>query len=498
MKKYLPVILILIASCYLLLNNLGNQFLWQDEAETALLARNTLTYGFPRAFDGKNLVNPSIRTGYGPDYGWRYHPWGQFYITALSFKLLGEGTFRARLPFALIGLLNIYLAYLFAYRTTRDITAANITALLTSLSVPFLLLMRQCRYYAPAVFLVLAILLTYHRYTEKRSAGPLVLLAAGLALLGHTVHGMYLPVLAAVIVHYCVFAFDKKSFPAFFASCGASFLLVLPWFIYSNSGAHVAAITLERLRKNLEFQLRMTNKYIMPFFFFLGMYPLRVMLRKNWTIRLADGEKCALKLIGAVVIMSVAAFCFAQERNLRYLVYFIPLLAVVQSLILVRLLRFNKYLFAGFLALSLFTGVFNMGRFEFLLPKYLYEITHDYDGPVEGIARFFWKRSEKIKRGDTVKISYGDMPLMFYADFKVDNSRVFDDGHMPEWIVFRRWWDGEELLESDYFTKVQKTYKKHVLDYPDIPWENRPGDLGYHRFATDKEAPGVIIFEKRK
>jgi hypothetical protein len=66
---------------------------------------------------------------------------------------------------------------------------------------------------------------------------------------------------------------------------------------------------------------------------------------------------------------------------------------------------------------------------------------------------------------------------------------------MPRWIVFRRGW--HEQLGNSYYTKVQKTYKKHVLDYPDIQYENRPGDLGYHKFSTDKEAPGVIVFEKK-
>ncbi|MBD3295854.1 MAG: hypothetical protein GF392_00615 [Candidatus Omnitrophica bacterium] len=497
LRKHLPIILILLASFYLLFNNLGNQFLWQDEAETAVLARNTLEYGFPRAYDGKNLVNPTIRTGYGPDHGWRYHPWGQFYITALSFRIFGEGTFRARLPFALFGLINILLVYLFTLRTTENRNTAAIAAFLTGLSVPFLLLMRQCRYYAPAVFLILTILLLYHWFLKRKTVFILLPLAATLALLGHTVHGMYVPVTAALAAHYILFSADRKTWPWFFACCLGSFLLVLPWFIYSNSSAHVASITAERIWKNLEFQIRMINKYIIPAAFLLSMYPLRGMLTKRWTIHLRAGEKQALKLITPVIVLSILAFCFAQERNFRYLVYFIPLLAIVEAMILIRLMRFNRVLFTAFLLISIFTNFFNMFRPEPLLPRYLYEITHDYDGPIEGIVRFFWARSDRIKKGETIKISYGDMPLMFYTDFRVDNSGVYDKEHMPEWIVFRRWWDGKESLTGEYFLEVQKEYKKHVLNYPDIPWENRPGDIDYHGFSTDTEAPGVIIFEKK-
>jgi hypothetical protein len=159
-------------------------------------------------------------------------------------------------------------------------------------------------------------------------------------------------------------------------------------------------------------------------------------------------------------------------------------------MILLRLWHWNRMIMVAFVSISLLTGVFNMGRMEFYLPKYLYEITHDYEGPIKGISTFL---NANADAGDTVKIIYGDMPIMFYTDLKVDNSGIYDDDHMPEWIVFRGSWN--ESLDSKYYKKVQATYRKHVLDYPDIKWENRPGDLGYHKFWTVKDAPGVIIFE---
>jgi len=494
MKKYIPLLIILAAASFLLLANLGNQYLWQDEAETAVLARNVLKFGFPRAHDGVNLVNPTIRTGYGPGYSWLYHPWGQFYLTALSFKLLGESTFSARLPFAFLGILNILLIYLLAYRWTRVRFVAGCSAFLTATSVPYLLLMRQCRYYSPAVFLVLSALLAYDRYLERRLKRYAALLAAVLALLGYTVHGMFLPLSLALAVHYLVFRFDKRSFPVLAAAGAAAFAAVLPWLLYSNSAAHVAAVTSERLWKNLEFQIRMINKFIFPLFFFLSVYAGRLILARKWEFALSDREKGAVKTILTVIAVNILAFCFAEERNLRYLVYFIPLLAVIQGMILLRLARKNRGLLSLFLAVSVLTGVFNMGTPSFLLPKYLYEITHDYDGPVEGIVKFL---RHNAAPGDTVKISYGDLPVMFYTDLEVDNSRVLDPGRIPDWLVFRRWWDGKESLGDAYYVDLEKTHEKYVLDYPDIPWENRPGDIGHHRFATDKKAPGVVIFGRR-
>ncbi len=495
MKTNVPIILLLAIASTLIFTNISNQYLWQDEAETALLAKNVLQFGYPRAYDGKNLINPPIRTGYAEDYGWRYHPWMQFYITALSFKIFGPGTFSARFPFALLGVINILLLYLLAYQLTRQRFVAICSAFLMTMSVPYLLLMRQCRYYAPAIFLILFAILFYSKYQEEKSTGNLAFFSLALILLGYTVHGMFVPMYAAIGLHYLTFAFEKKTFPKTAVAGVIVLAAVLPWFLYSNSGAHVADITLERIRKNLEFELRMINKYLFPVFFFMAMYFARGLWKRRWTIRLLPAEKNALKIISAVLLMSLAAFGFAQERNLRYLVYFIPLLSIIQGLILLRLMRFNRLLLVTFLTLSIFTGVFNMGRFEMFLPKYIYEITHDYDGPIEGIVTFLNKNASP---GDVVKITYGDMPVIFYTGLEVDNTRIFDEEHLPEWIVFRRWWDGKQLLWDAYFQEVNRTYNKHVLDYPDIPWENRPGDLGYHRFSTDREAPNIIIFERRE
>ena len=47
---------ILGLAALLLLWGLGNSYLWQDEAATAVLAQRTLRYGRPLAYDGVNLI----------------------------------------------------------------------------------------------------------------------------------------------------------------------------------------------------------------------------------------------------------------------------------------------------------------------------------------------------------------------------------------------------------------------------------------------------------
>ena len=41
---------------FLFLGNLSDRYLWGDEAETAMLAKNITRYGVPKVYDGKNTV----------------------------------------------------------------------------------------------------------------------------------------------------------------------------------------------------------------------------------------------------------------------------------------------------------------------------------------------------------------------------------------------------------------------------------------------------------
>src|SRR5215470_5794462 len=98
-----PAALLGLCAC-LALYGLDRPRLWVDEAETALLARSIRVYGIPEARVGSDLISQEIGREFGPDLVWRWTPWLDKYVAAGSFALLGESTFAARLPFALIGL----------------------------------------------------------------------------------------------------------------------------------------------------------------------------------------------------------------------------------------------------------------------------------------------------------------------------------------------------------------------------------------------------------
>src|SRR6266568_7222179 len=106
------IVLVLIAiSAALVFWNLGATSLWEDEAQTALVARNILATGVPTASDGKNFV--SIFTDHrdvrGAIYIWQ--GWFPSYLAAGSMAIWGRNAMGARFPFAVAFLVLIGFYY---------------------------------------------------------------------------------------------------------------------------------------------------------------------------------------------------------------------------------------------------------------------------------------------------------------------------------------------------------------------------------------------------
>lgn len=170
----------------LLFWRLGDVYLWQDEANTAVLAVRMLKYGKPLAYDGVNLLtNDNFgaenretigeRTGNAKagveyivrrgdlkaDTAWIYHPWGQFLVAAGSIYLLGQTTVAARIPFALAGLATVFLLYRLARSATGDRRVALLSIAFLGMNAYWILHSRQSRYYALSSLCLLLTVLAY-------------------------------------------------------------------------------------------------------------------------------------------------------------------------------------------------------------------------------------------------------------------------------------------------------------------------------------------------
>ncbi len=488
-----------IVASFLLLYNLDNQYFWQDEAETACLARNIVKFGVPAASDGRNLVVLDFYDrpeDYFPGKLWKGQPWLAMYMAATSFRIFGENTFAGRLPFAVLGIFTIFLTYLLARRLFRDRAVANITALLLTLSVPFILHCRQCRYFSPGIFLTVLSAYLYLDYLRKRSFSALLLLAS-LFLLVNTSVGYYLSVATAITAH--LYFHDRKNF-----FCRRNLIVLSVIFLYAASALYLFNISrrvakpgLKWISPNIRYYVRSINRYIFPWRSFLILYACYAAIKRRFVFEIGTRDRKALLIILAFIASVFPYIIFADFNSLRYVIHVAPFFYMLEAYIFYRIIRESRQAAVLIiLPIALFTNLLSISLpVESYFGNYLYEITHDYDGPVEGIVKFLNKNA---KPDDTVKIMYGDNACIFYTGLKVDNRQPFEDGQYPEWIIPRRAWNDSRFYASDYYKEIEKRYEKIAIPYPDIRWENRPDDMGYHKYRTDTSSPGVTIYKRKR
>src|SRR5437588_11174053 len=113
LRQHLPFALIAVIAAGLIFTNLGSDYLWADEGDTAVLASNILKYGVPKAWDGVTFIDSDKGARLNDDLVMVSHPWLQYYLTAASFLVFVENTLAARLPFALAGWVTTLLVYMF-------------------------------------------------------------------------------------------------------------------------------------------------------------------------------------------------------------------------------------------------------------------------------------------------------------------------------------------------------------------------------------------------
>jgi hypothetical protein len=132
------------------------------------------------------------------------------------------------------------------------------------------------------------------------------------------------------------------------------------------------------------------------------------------------------------------------------------------------------------------------------MKDFLYELTHDYDGPIEGIVKYLNKNGSD---NDIVAITYGDLPLKFYTNMRVIGGLTGEDlsaAKQAKWVILRKY----VVSEKDAKVKMWmlqnipwENYGRIVIDYPDIPFENRE-DPAEHHFRTVTDEDRVVIFRK--
>lgn len=539
---YMSLAILASLACTMMFWHLGQRYLWQDEAATAVLAERMLEFGKPLAYDGRNLItwdinqpvdaedaarlarNPeamvrayAARGEFKHDTAWIGHPWGQFVLAAASLQALGHGTWQARAPFAMCGVMTVVVLYVIVRQLTQDRLQAWLAALLLISNVYWVLHMRQCRYYAPSSLLLLLTLFAYLRWQDARRAAAVLFVVTAWTLFQFD-YGTWFPVVG-------ILAIDSlwrqrrtvlNSLLVFLALAAA----IAPWVFYYELFSRVRATVVPLYHRGL-WNYFFFNQYLVPVVVLVIAGWL--LWRERGSMRLREQQFLTTAwAITASGLFWVPVVIHAPHH--RYLVAATPLACVVLANVVVRftdLIRSHlawirwrtatAVVLVGFLVVSPWLS--NVASVPYLLesgaPRLGILIRAEWNifcQDLRGVMRdpnreLVTLLQSKLGPEDEVVINYEDVPLMFYlpngirggvACFRVRDAK----SPPPRLLVFNRSAVGlYQPWQMDAFNQLLRQYQWIPVrsDLLSQRASNCP-DPALH-FAQDPPQGRIEIFE---
>ncbi|HZQ29708.1 MAG TPA: glycosyltransferase family 39 protein [Patescibacteria group bacterium] len=399
--------------------------LWGDEAETALFARSILTHGVPYGWDGTYLMGNDNAVSLNSDLVNHSNPWLQYYLSAASFKLFGEGAFQARLPFLIIGMAGVPILYFLTLKLTKNKFVSFLTILKFSLSTTFILYAINARYYNTNIFFGLLFLFATFYLNEKK-LWPKVLLI--FSTIGYTYsHYISFPTFfGALFLGYIVYFWAvgekwkniKSFFIKYFSLSFLGYLFFLPWILVMSPLHGRGTIDIFDYLGALQ-AIPDIMFFGYNFFSRNNALPLGILILFLGVAILGYrrySKSFELKQFAPLFLIFVTTFFYLLANAVstiamqsdnptlapRYNTILLPLFTIISAYVLFVIYKLNKWIFVVIAALFIFTNTFTLSGFQIRLWDYLNEVTNPYKTSDQYVADVLNKNAHD---GDTAFLS---------------------------------------------------------------------------------------------
>lgn len=530
--------------------NISYPLFWADESMTAMHGTRVLKYGYPKIHDGKNVVydlrhdDKELGMNKEDDSFIAGTSWAHYYVAALPLKIAENfedfytKTRIVRGFFAFCGLLGLFF---FIYTASLYIKDRNtlilfvILVLLTQLvSIPFLLHLRQVRYY-PLILLstgmITWLFCTYYHFKKIKYYLYLPVLCTLLIISFH----VYFPLV--VIISFFLMSilginflwslsrsgFDKAIFlqllldyvPFILAA-----LLLIPQFQYFEIFKITAA--LEKFNGyKINPQLYLNN--LSQIFTYFWKYELLIPLVISTLLLIINFKKIlkndAIKqiltasfVLGWLVV--VYMLMLSRVPNFQFIRYFINLQPLLSIILILNILAIgmlfssskkNQLVTTGILYFIIL--IFFVSRSSKMISGYITELKVPYKGPLDYAMDYIKK---KYNNTDSLIIAtnYEETSYMYYLQSKVimgfiGNNLEEDCKLTPDIIIFRKM--TPMPVDPTCFQGFlnQKTYTPVNLPVFDLPTNNNPEiqfpnkylNHQYKTLFSDDQNTQLTIFE---
>lgn len=489
-------ILLTVIFTFLVTPHLGARVLWQDEAETALVAKQMVksNYWLPNAYDGQGPVSQDWNYQFSVSPLWRWHPWLQFYVTALSFKFFGISALTARLPFVIAGILFFWYWIDFVKkRGPKNRLFYFLAVGLVMTSVPLLLHIRQARYYSLALLFTLITVdgyLTILKRLHPEEPQGVTLISSlkyifGSIFLFHSFLPGALTLQISFWIHqvFCLLRPGSASrrsqvFIEFLTAFSITLVFTLPWAIWLKIGGQNLNFNLEVIRQNIRWHYIYIHKYIFPFFLLIPVL-LSILLKSFRDRQKRQWNSCCLLFL-MIIVISLALYTVNHPYFFRYLIPLIPFFAYISAQMIISLPK--KFILAAML-IMFFPAIK-------LLPNYLFEISNSYNGTNEQLVNLL---SSKTFSGiKSLAVNYDDFTFRFHTGLIVHGAQELSGLNIcPDSVIIFPEWGNENLL-ADIAGRCDLEIFPSETGYAKLADDPNPVN---HRF-TPPQTGQITIFAK--
>lgn len=515
---------------------LGNNNYWDDEAETAIFAKNYIAYGKFTGWDGKNLY--TYRNGALLDKNLCSinSPLG-YIVAAAGFKIFGVNNAAGRMLFVLFGISSLVMFWLLLREDFRNELPLRIYALaLAGLSYSFLLNIRQCHYYALCLFFGVAVYYFYLRAVKENKLYWYLLLAVAFVLMFYSNYLLCAAMMFAIMLVHFIFYAHRLTYNEHIKMGKAMLIFaaaVIPYALHHRIWERndTEIVSPHLVDKFILFYQNLreldTSGYLPGIMVIAGVVSV-ILMRKKYIFPEAI-YKWIVLVFGYTVTLSILSIQPAVWdgwsgglADIRYLITLLPFCAGIIGAVLYMFhgIRHGMYLSILLLIVLLSSNILSFstassGR-RLLLPNLIKEICTDYETPYDVVVSFMAKHTKKddivysypeytmtvlqFYLGDNVRIQGClRIPLPFQRDAlsKVTGLKYINES-FPDWLViFGITPEISEMLE--YFSRSSFFYKPYAV-LPVFAIDMTRPELPLHHFGPvtnfDVQTEGIYIFKR--
>lgn len=544
---FFNIILLLLVFLFFIsiFKNISYPLIWNDESDTIMFAQRISEFGYPKAHDGKNILNLFNHPNPKLEIKEKYdvvvtEGWAQYYFAVpgvLLAKMTEDiylKTALIRIPFAIagiVGLLILVLTILPIFKNQYAKCLFLIYFIFFELfSAVLTLHIREARYYSLVLFFSSVLLYIYVRYNILQSISQRLYLISVLILLWVlfiTFYPVYIIMFIALtlyssweilktvkIVHQPSAPWQNTTFTTpttlgierFFNSIWpvwTSIIFIIPCAIFFNTFtiadalSEVNPVNLSRYFFNINYIFSIFWKhealYAVIIIKMMAIW-YRQYARRMHKIVVATPFLAISNLFSLITVVFIVIFSGSPQMWSRYFVLLQPIMALILFLDLSLLYnifkqwpnkRKRRYGIIGIAILLFLTlGIRGFLAKDFI-QGHVYELSNQYQGPLD-----FAIPKIKEKYGNTedlvIATNYEEFVYMYYLGSKVivgfvGTNLIEDSKLQPDVMIFRKMWGRFHTQLFDFLQKAE--YEEHCFEVFDYFVNNIP-EPARHLYKT--------------